>query len=235
MLLFLQPVPVLRLNLIFLALFSLLLVAVPGPLLAQSATKPTPGFIRVRLETDMGNIVLALNARRAPKTVANFMIYVDDGRLDGTSFYRAFRRKNDPKSGFVQGGIDTEARRVYFPTVELEPTDQTGLKHLDGTISMARHKEPNSGTGNFSIQVGANPTLDARPGYAGYAAFGQVVAGMDVVRRIMARDTCCGRGVMFGQMIKDRVTIKRAVRLDGTPKPSGVVKPWLVSPRGAVR
>ncbi|MCW2413757.1 peptidylprolyl isomerase [Sphingobium sp. B8D3D] len=235
MLLFLQPVPVLRLNLIFLALFSLLLVALPGPALAQSATKPTPGFVRVRLETDMGNIVLALNARRAPKTVANFMIYVDDGRLDGTSFYRAFRRKNDPKSGFVQGGIDTEVRRVYFPTVELEPTDQTGLKHLDGTISMARHKEPNSGTGNFSIQVGANPTLDARPGYAGYAAFGQVVAGMDVVKRIMARDTCCGRGVMFGQMIKDRVTIKRAVRLDGTPKPSGVVKPWLVSPRGAVR
>ncbi|MCW2410550.1 peptidylprolyl isomerase [Sphingobium sp. B8D3A] len=232
---FLQPVPVLRLNLIFLALFSLLLVALPGPALAQSATKPTPGFVRVRLETDMGNIVLALNARRAPKTVANFMIYVDDGRLDGTSFYRAFRRKNDPKSGFVQGGIDTEVRRVYFPTVELEPTDQTGLKHLDGTISMARHKEPNSGTGNFSIQVGANPTLDARPGYAGYAAFGQVVAGMDVVKRIMARDTCCGRGVMFGQMIKDRVTIKRAVRLDGTPKPSGVVKPWLVSPRGAVR
>jgi peptidyl-prolyl cis-trans isomerase A (cyclophilin A) len=195
---------------------------------AQSAVKPTPGFVRVRLETDMGNIVLALNARRAPKTVANFMVYVDDGRLDGTSFYRAFRRKDDAKSGFVQGGIDTEARRVHFPTVELEPTNKTGLRHLDGTISMARHKEPHSATGNFSIQVGANPTLDARPGFDGYAAFGQVVAGMPVVRRILALDTCCGRGVMFGQMIRKRVTIKRAVRLDGTPSPSGAVKPWLM-------
>lgn len=232
---FSHSVAVPRLHPVFFAILALLLASLPGQAVAQSATKPTSGFIRVRLETDMGNIVLALNERRAPKTVANFMIYVDDGRLDGTSFYRAFRRKNDPKSGFIQGGIDTEARRVYFPQVELEPTDQTGLKHLDGTISMARHKDPNSGTGNFSIQVGANPTLDARPGYAGYAAFGQVVAGMDVVKRIMARDTCCGRGVMFGQMIKDRVAIKRAVRLDGKAKPSGTVKPWLVAPRGAIR
>lgn len=220
---------------LFIFFAALLLIALPDMAWAQSATRATPGFVRVRLETDMGNIVLALNERRAPKTVANFMIYVDDGRLDGTSFYRAFRRKDDAKSGFVQGGIDTEARRVYFPTVELERTDQTGLKHLDGTISMARHKDPNSGTGNFSIQVGANPTLDARPGYEGYAAFGQVVGGMDVVRRIMALDTCCGRGVMFGQMIKERVTIKRAVRLDGQAKPSGAIKPWLVAPRGAVR
>ena len=202
---------------------------------AQSATRATPGYVRVRLETNIGNIVLALDAKRAPKTVANFMIYVDDGRLDDTSFYRAFRRKDDPKSGFVQGGIDTIARRVYFPTVELEPTDKTGLKHLDGTISMARHKEPNSGTGNFSIQIGANPTLDARPGYPGYAAFGQVVAGMDIIKRILARDTCCGRGVMFGQMIKDRVIIKRAVRLDGKAKPSGAIKPWLIGKAATVK
>lgn len=196
--------------------------------LAQSATKATPGFVRVRLETSMGNIVIALNQKRAPKTTANFLIYVDDGRLDGTSFYRAYRRKDNPGLGFVQGGIDTVAQRVYFPTVELETTDQTGLKHLDGTISMARHKEPNSGSGNFSIQVGPNPTLDARPGYQGYAAFGQVVAGMDVIKRILALETCCGRGVMFGQMIRKRVTIVRAVRLDGTPRPSGAVKPWIM-------
>ncbi|MBT2188599.1 peptidylprolyl isomerase [Sphingobium nicotianae] len=202
---------------------------------AQSATRPTPGFVRVRLETSAGNIVIALDAKRAPKTVTNFLIYVDDGRLDNTSFYRAYRRKNNPKTGFVQGGIGTEARRVYFPTAELEPTNKTGLRHLDGTISMARHKEENSGTGNFSIQVGANPTLDARPGYAGYAAFGQVVAGMDVIKRIMALDTCCGEGPMFGQMIKKRVTIIRAVRLDGTPRPSGPLKPWLMRKRDAAK
>lgn len=220
---------------LFPALLALASVFLTSPAFAQSATRETPGYIRVRLETNIGNIVLALDAKRAPKTVRNFMIYVDDGRLDDTSFYRAFRRKDDPKSGFVQGGIDTIARRVYFPTVELEPTDQTGIKHLDGTISMARHKEPNSGTGNFSIQIGANPTLDARPGYQGYAAFGQVVAGMDVIKRILARDTCCGRGVMFGQMIKDRVIIKRAVRLDGKAKPSGAVKPWLLGKTSAAQ
>jgi peptidyl-prolyl cis-trans isomerase A (cyclophilin A) len=219
-------------TLIIRSLVACLLAVLPlAAASAQSATRPTPGYVRVRLETSMGNIVLALNAKAAPKTVANFMIYVDDGRLDNTSFYRAYRRKDDPRLGFVQGGIDTEARRVYFPTVELEPTSKTGLRHLDGTISMARHKEENSGTGNFSIQIGPNPTLDARPGYSGYAAFGQVVAGMDVIKRILALDTCCGRGVMFGQMIKKRVSIIRAVRLDGAPRPSGVVKPWLMKPR----
>ncbi len=210
-------------------LFACLLALLPlSAAFAQSATKATPGFVRVRLETSAGNIVIALNAKRAPKTVTNFMIYVDDGRFNNTSFYRAFRRKDGSGTGFVQGGIDTEARRVYFPTVELEPTDKTGLKHLDGTISMARHKWENSGTANFSIQVGANPTLDARPGYAGYAAFGQIVAGMDVIKRILALDTCCGSGVMFGQMIKKRVTIIRAVRLDGVAKPSTGPKPWLM-------
>jgi len=199
-------------RLLFACLFALLPLTAA---VAQSATRPTPGYVRVRLETSAGNIVLALDARRAPKTVTNFMVYVDDGRLDNTSFYRAYRRKDDAKQGFVQGGIDTEARRVYFPTVELEPTSQTGIKHLDGVISMARHKDPNSGTGNFSIQIGPNPTLDARPGFDGYAAFGKVVSGMDVIKRILALDTCCGRGVMFGQMIKKPVTIIRAVRLDG--------------------
>jgi len=219
-------------------LFALVLLAFlpllsASAIAAPSANRPMPGYVRVKLETSMGDIVIALDAKRAPKTTTNFLIYVDDGRLDNTSFYRATRHKGDVKAGFVQGGIDTEARRVYFPTVPLEPTDQTGLKHLDGTISMARHKDPDSGTGNFSIQVGPNPTLDARPGYAGYAAFGQVVAGMDVIKRILALDTCCGRGVMFGQMIKKPVTIIRAVRIDGTSKPSGAVRPWLMRKREA--
>lgn len=213
------------------ALLALLLVSLPAMAAAPSATRPTPGYVRVKLETSMGNIVIALDAKRAPKTTANFLVYVDDGRLDDTKFYRAYRRKDNAKLGFVQGGIDTEARRIYFPTVPLETTDQTGLKHLHGTISMARHKDPDSGTGNFSIQIGPNPTLDARPGYPGYAAFGQVVAGMDVVQRILAQETCCGRGVMFGQMLKQPVMIHRAVRLDGTPKPSGGVKPWLMRKR----
>jgi len=219
----------------FSALLALLLLSLPATAAAPSATRPTPGYVRVKLETSLGNIVIALDAKRAPKTTANFLIYVDDGRLDDTKFYRAYRRKDNAKLGFVQGGIDTEARRVYFPTVPLEPTDKTGLRHLDGTISMARHKDPDSGTGNFSIQIGPNPSLDARPGYPGYAAFGQVVAGMDVLRRILAMETCCGRGVMFGQMLRKPVKIIRAVRLDGTPKPSGGVKPWLMGKRAPAK
>lgn len=218
----------------FFALLALLILPLTAAT-AQSASKPTPGYVRVKLETSLGNIVIALDARRAPKTTENFLIYVDDGRLNDTTFYRAYRRKDNARQGFVQGGIDTEARRVYFPTVPLEPTDKTGLKHLDGTISMARHKDPDSGTGNFSIQVGPNPSLDAKPGYPGYAAFGQVVAGMDVLKRILAMETCCGRGVMFGQMLKKPVMIIRAVRLDGTPKPSRGVKPWLMGKREAAK
>lgn len=209
------------------------LLPLSSALAAPPANRPTPGYVRVRLETDAGNIVVALDARRAPRTTANFLQYVDDGRLDGTSFYRASRNKAMPGNGFIQGGVDTDFRRVIMPAVVLEPTSQTGLLHLDGTITMARHKEENSGTGNFSITVGPAPSLDARPGSPGYAAFGHVVAGMDVVKKILARPTCCGKGVMFGQMIRQPVRLIRAVRIDGTPRPTSFVRPWLMMPSGS--
>lgn len=192
-----------------------------------SAAPPEPATVRVRLVTTVGNITLALDARRAPKTVANFMRYVDDGRLAGTDFYRAARRKADPKYGFVQGGIGTDARRI-LPALPLEPTSLTGLKHLNGSISMAHGLNPDSANGNFSIMIGDNPSLDARPGNPGFAAFGKVVGGMDVVRRMLAMPTGGGRGVMRGQMILKPVRILRAERLDGTPRPSGRPKPWLI-------
>ena len=190
-----------------------------------------PDTVRVRLETSFGPIVLALDARRAPKTTANFLAYVDDGRLDGTSFYRAARAKSDPKRGFIQGGIDTDARRILFPPVPLEPTSKTGIRHLDATITMARHARPDSATGNFSLTVGAVPTLDAKGSYLGYAAFGRIISGMPVVKRILALPSGGGSGTMRGQMIFKPVKILRAVRLDGTPKPTGRVKPWLLMTR----
>ena len=192
-----------------------------------SAAPPEPAAVRVRLVTEAGNITLALDARRAPRTVANFMLYVDDGRLEGTAFYRAARRKSDPKFGFVQGGIGTDARRI-LPALPLEPTSRTGLRHLDGSISMAHGMDPDSANGNFSIMVGDNPALDARPGNPGFAAFGKVIGGMDVVRRMLAMRSGGGRGVMRGQMILKPVRILRAERLNGTPKPSGRPKPWLL-------
>jgi peptidyl-prolyl cis-trans isomerase A (cyclophilin A) len=209
----------------FLILFALALLALPSS--ASAFAQVQPGEVRVRIVTSAGAIVLALDARRAPKTTASFLAYVDDGRLDGTLFYRATRRKTDPKHGFVQGGIGTDARRV-LPSPPLEPTSKTGLRHLDGTVSMAHGANPDSATGNFSIMVGPNPSLDARGTYRGYAAFGRIIAGMDTVRRILAMPTGGGRDAMKGQMILSPVRIIHAQRLDGVARPTGGVKPWLL-------
>jgi len=203
---------------------ALLLVMLPATGWAQSATRATPGYVRVRLETSRGPIVIALDERHAPRTTANFMAYVDDGRLDGTVFFRAARSKADPKRGFIEGGIGTDARRSLL-SIKLEPTSKTGLHHLDGAISMAR-STPDSATGNFSLFVGAAPGFDARPGNPGYAVFGRVVAGMATVKAILATPTGGGSGVMKGQMILQPVKIIRAIPLDGTPNPTGLPQTW---------
>jgi len=200
------------------------LFMLPG---TASADPATPAIVRVRLVTSEGPITLALDARRAPKTTANFMAYVDDGRLDGTTFYRAARRKSAPGLGYIQGGIRTDARRS-LPPIAHEPTDQTGIRHLDGVISMARGGAPGSAMGNFFIMAGPNPALDAREGRPGYAAFGKVISGMDTVRRILAQPTGGGVGAMRGQMIVRPIQIIRAERLSGTAKPTGRAKPWLI-------
>jgi peptidyl-prolyl cis-trans isomerase A (cyclophilin A) len=211
----------------FLTLCALALLALSGSAsTAQHA--PAPGTIRVWLNTSAGAIVVALDAKHAPRTVANFLAYVDDGRLDGTSFYRASRRTGAPKFGFIQGGIGSDPRRMLARPVPLEPTSATGLHHVDGTISMAHGANPDSGDANFSIMVGANPSLDARGASKGFAAFGQVVQGMDVVRKILAAPSGGGGGAMKGQMILQPVRIVSAQRLDGVAHPTGGAKPWLI-------
>ncbi|WP_394344014.1 peptidylprolyl isomerase [Sphingomonas baiyangensis] len=187
-------------------------------------------MVRVRIETSAGPITVALDTRRAPATTANFLAYVDDGRLDGTSFYRAARSRRTPGTGFVQGGIRTDAKRI-LPPFPLETTDKTGIRHLDATISMARGQSAEAASGNFFITAGAAPAMDARPGYQGYAAFGRVVGGMDAVKRILAVPTGGGTGAMRGQMILKPIRIVRAVRLDGTPRPTGRPKVWKLVPR----
>lgn len=194
---------------------------------AAKRAASTPGIVRVKLETSAGPIVIAVDTRRAPKTAANFLAYVDDGRFDGTKFYRAARAKYDPRQGFIQGGIQTDARRI-LPPFPLETTAQTGLRHLDGTISMARREDPDSAGGNYFICIGRAPHMDAGPGKKGFAAFGRVVQGMDIVRRILAQPTGGGTDGMRGQMLLRAVRVIRAVRLDGTPRPTGRVKPWLI-------
>lgn len=197
------------------------------PAAAQRAERPTAGWVRVRLETAAGPIVLALDQRHAPATTANFLRYVDDGRFDGVSFYRTARNKRDPRFGFIQSGIRTDARR-FLDMIPHESTKKTGIRHLDMTISMARKGPPGSANGNFFITVGAMPSMDWSAADPGYAAFGRVVGGQATVKRILATPT---GGGMNGTLMLRPVRVSRTVRLDGTPRPTGRPRPWLIERR----
>jgi peptidyl-prolyl cis-trans isomerase A (cyclophilin A) len=181
---------------------------------AQAAPAPLADVVRVRLDTEAGPILLALDSKHAPVTAANFVRYVDSKKFDGTYFYRAARTKGAQGRGFVQGGIRHSARRA-FPPIEHEPSSKTGLRHVDGTVSMAR-AAPAGAMGDFFIVVGgAMPAMDSGPGAPGFAAFGRVEEGMDVVRKLLAAPTVAnaGRGPMRGQMIEKPVRIVSARRV----------------------
>lgn len=150
---------------------------------------------QIQIDTDSGSITLELYAKKAPKTVANFLRYVDDKRYDGTAFYRVVRldnQANNPvKIEVIQGGLRTDSTRMFRPIAQ-ETTQKTGLKHLDGTLSLARGT-PGSGTSEFFICINPQPELDfggkRNPDGQGFAAFGRVLKGMDVVRRIQQGET----------------------------------------------
>ena len=179
-----------------------------APVLAAAAPKIPPAAApKVAIQTSAGTIVVALEPKRAPLTTANFLRYVDAHRFDGTTFYRAARSHSDPGRGLIQGGIDHNLPKSFMPIAH-EPTSKTGLRHVDGTLSMARN-EVGSAMGDFFITLGPAPGLDAAPGYPGYAAFGHVVRGMDVAHRILALPTWPG-GLSIetlGQTIRQPVTI----------------------------
>jgi peptidyl-prolyl cis-trans isomerase A (cyclophilin A) len=153
---------------------------------AQPASLP-----HVLVETELGVIEIELDAR-APRTVANFLRYVDERFFDGTSFYRTVRPDNQPdnliKIEVIQGGAD--GTRPAHDPIALERTSITGLQHRAGTVSMARNG-PDTATSEFFICVGPQPELDfggrRNPDGQGFAAFGRVVRGMDVVMRIHQR------------------------------------------------
>jgi peptidyl-prolyl cis-trans isomerase A (cyclophilin A) len=175
--------------------------------LASAAPAAPGGLVRVRLETSAGPIVVAVDTKRAPITAGNFLRYVDEKRLDGTTFYRAARNRNNPKTGLVQGGNNHAVRKSLAPIAH-EPTSRTGLRHENGTLSMARNA-PGTAMGDFFITVGPAKYLDARPGYPGYAAFGHVVSGMDVIARILGLPTFPGgySAETLGQSIRQPVRI----------------------------
>jgi peptidyl-prolyl cis-trans isomerase A (cyclophilin A) len=206
-----------------LAAFALLLAAQPAeppppPPVAPAeapapAPPPKPAGPRVILQTGAGAITVELDPVNAPITTANFLRYVGERRFDGTSFYRAYKLPVDRRLGLIQGGLAGKPGKL-LPPIAHEPTSKTGLSHTDGAISMAR-TTPGTAQGDFFIIVGDLTTLDANAKDPGYAVFGRVVEGMDVVNRILDAPTSptLGSPAMKGQMIARPVPLTSARRL----------------------
>lgn len=195
--------------------------APPAPAPATPAPAPTPAAtVRVALTTSLGPIVIALETERAPVTAANFLRYVDQRRFDGITFYRAVDLGRG--YGLVQGGARNDPRRVLRPIAH-EPTTQTRLSHTDGAISMARGA-PGSANGDFFITIGDLRSLDAQPGQPGdnlgFAVFGYVVEGMDVVRQILGQPISPTAGAdsgMVGQILAAPIRVISARRTVAPP------------------
>ena len=164
------------------------------PIAVQDESLPEAEIYATQLvviETAMGDITVEIEIERAPVTAGNFLRYVDEDRFDGTTFYRAMHLDwGESPNGLLQGGTQMHPDRVLDPIAH-EPTTQTGLSHTDGALSMARY-DPGSATGDFSIMIKDQTGLDATPAssdpslQAGFAVFGHVVDGMDVVHAIHA-------------------------------------------------
>jgi peptidyl-prolyl cis-trans isomerase A (cyclophilin A) len=187
-----------------------------GPAPQPIDETPVPATVKVVLKTSLGDIVLAVETERAPITAANFLRYVDQKRLDGSEFYRAMAVGDDGQYGLIQGGLRGSPKRVLKPIAH-EPTTVTGLSHVDGAISMARG-DPGTATADFFVVIGDLVSLDAQPnsGDLGYAVFGHVVNGTDVVHAIFGqpRSPTAGQGVMQGQMLAMPVKILTARRAE---------------------
>jgi peptidyl-prolyl cis-trans isomerase A (cyclophilin A) len=149
--------------------------------------------VRVRVQTELGDIVLELDATRAPNTTANFLKYVDAGHYDGGTFHRTVKMDNQPESPVkievIQAGVAADRAKQGFPAIPIERTSVTGILHKDGVVSMARGT-PDSATSGWFITINDQPSLDfggaRNPDGQGFAAFGRVATGMDVVRRIQS-------------------------------------------------
>jgi peptidyl-prolyl cis-trans isomerase A (cyclophilin A) len=196
-----------------LAIFHL---GLPGMLGAQTGAATT--VVTVRIDTEMGSIQAELYPDRAPLTVANFLRYLEEGAYDDGIFHRSVRDDNQPGDSIrirvIQGGPDPawnpDAGDLPAP-VPLERTSVTGLRHLEGTLSMAR-SSPDSARSSFFICIDDEPELDfggrRNPDGQGFAAFGRVTEGMDVVRAIH-------RAPVQEQALTPPLRIFRVVRTDG--------------------
>ena len=198
-----------------------------GLLAAFPAAAQTMAPVYVALTTPQGRIVIRLAVAEAPITTANFLRYVDRKLYDKATFFRASRAPGAVEYGLIQGGLQNVG---VLPPIAHEPTSKTGLKHVDGVISIARN-EPGSATSDFFICIGDAPYLDANPAATGdnqgFAAFGRVVEGMDVVKTILALPTP-GKAinpVMKGQILDPPVPITSARRVAEPTGPDVMAPP----------
>ncbi|WP_232494282.1 peptidylprolyl isomerase [Novosphingobium kaempferiae] len=192
----------------------------PAPVAPAAAATPAPvpvEYVYVALTMPQGVVTLALDKTHAPLTTANFLKYVDSKKMDGAVFYRAMHLDHDPQQGLLQGGVRNGAN--LLPPVAHEPTSKTGISHVAGTVSMARFAV-GTAQADFLILLSDMTSLDAEAGNqgkdpgAGFAAFGHVASGMDVVKAIwnLPRSATKGEGVMKGQILESDVKILTARR-----------------------
>jgi peptidyl-prolyl cis-trans isomerase A (cyclophilin A) len=166
-----------------------LTAAVSATVLVSTQSKT----VRVRVQTELGDIVLEVDPIKAPVTTANFLKYVDAAHYDGGIFHRTVKMDNQPESTVkievIQAGVNPARAKEGFPAIALERTSVTGILHKDGVVSMARGG-PDSATSGWFICINDQPSLDfggaRNPDGQGFGAFGRVVSGMDVVRKIQA-------------------------------------------------
>jgi peptidyl-prolyl cis-trans isomerase A (cyclophilin A) len=198
----------------FVVWLGLALAAPMLPAARAEDAKEKGKVVRVRIETEKGDIDVELDAAKAPATVANFLRYVDGKFYDGGRFHRTVTPNNQPenkvKIEVIQAGINPDRSKDEFAAIKLERTRDTKLSHKDGMISMARDG-PDTATSDFFICVGDQPELDfggkRNPDGQGFAAFGRVVKGMDVVKKIQGAEA-------DGQTLKPPVKIIKVKRLE---------------------
>lgn len=192
----------------FKKLFTFVVLCI-WPLLIWADDNP-----QVLIKTELGDIKVEIYVNEAPITASNFLKYVDGGLFDEGSFYRVVTMDNQPnkdvKIEVIQGGLDFGESDKRFPPIAHETTAKTGIKHKDGVISMARN-EPGSASSEIFICINDQPELDfggkRNPDGQGFAAFGKVIEGMDVVREIQQRPA-------DGQMLNPKIKICSIARLE---------------------
>jgi peptidyl-prolyl cis-trans isomerase A (cyclophilin A) len=200
--------------------FKILAAIVAGAGLAatlHAQAKP----VRVRVQTELGDIVVEVDQAKAPVTSANFLKYVDAGHYDGGTWHRTVKMDNQPESTIkievIQAGVNPDKAKSGFPPIALERTNKTGILHKDGVISMARGM-PDSATSGWFICINDQPSLDfggmRNPDGQGFAAFGHVVSGMDVVKKIQTAPSSSDRTTNTeAQKLTPPIKIIKASRL----------------------